>query len=154
MTVYAGNIIYAADINDLSNVLNGDKQSLAGTLTASTTTSATYVDMPATSSKSVTKVNGATTRLRIQFSCSSFVTAVVNTVTAFAVRVNGTDYDISQFWFNTTSEHHTCPTGVVYVTGLIPGSYTVQGRWKRLSGTGTCGIDTSDYISLDIQEMI
>lgn len=146
MTFSAGQRVSAAE-------LNRDAQALSALTSAGTTTSATYANMPATSSQAVTKAS-AGTRLRIEFSCSSFATVAVNTITSFAVLVNSVDYDISRFYFNNTSEHHACPTGVVYVSGLAAGAWTVQARWKRTSATGTCGLDANDWITLDVMEVL
>jgi hypothetical protein len=141
----AGQKVAAAD-------LNRDAQAVSALLSAGTTTSATYVDMPATSSVAVTK-SSASTRLRIEFACSSFVT-VASTVTSFGVRVNSTDLDISRLFFNPASTHEACPTGVVYVSGLAASVWTVQARWKRTSGTGICTTDVNDWVTIDVQEVL
>jgi hypothetical protein len=133
--------------------LNRDAQSLSALIGAGTTTSASYVNMPATSSVVVTKASAAT-RLRIEFSCSSFVT-VASTVTAFGVLVNGVDTDISRMFFNPASTHETCPTGVIYISGLAASAWTVQARWKRATGAaGTLTTDANDWITLDAQEVL
>lgn len=145
MTFSAGQRVSAAE-------LNRDAQALSALTGAGTTTSATYANMPATSSQAVTKAS-AGTRLRIEFSCSSFVT-VASTVTSFAVLVNGVDTDISRLFFNPASTHEACPTGIVYISGLAAGAWTVQARWKRTSGTGTLTLDANDWISLDVMEVL
>jgi hypothetical protein len=144
----------AEDVDDQLDLLHGDAQALSALLAVGSTTLATYANMPAGSSRSITKVNGTGTRVKILFSCSSFVTVAAATVTRFAVQVNGVDYDISQLYFNDISKHFACPTGVVYVSGLAAGPWTVQARWKRATGTGTCAVDVNDWITLDVQEVV
>lgn len=144
----------AADVNDeFDLVAGGVAGSISNGITAGSTTSASYVDMPAGSSKAFTKLNAAVSQLRVQFSASSFVTGAAATVCQYGIRVNGVDYDISRQYFNAVSDHRTCPAGVFYVTGLAAGAWTVQGRWKRTTGTGTLAVDSGDWISIDVSEV-
>lgn len=145
MTFSAGNRAEAADFN-----LTG--QVLSALIGAGTTTSSSYANMPATSSVNITKAS-ASTRLRIEFAVTTFVT-VASTIVQFGVSVNGTDYDISRLFFNPASTHESCPTGVVYISGLAASVWTVQARWKRISGTGTVTTDANDWITLDAQEVL
>jgi hypothetical protein len=146
VTFSAGQRADAADFN-----LTG--QTLSALCGAGTTTSASYANMAATSSTNLTKASAAT-RLRIEFACTTFVTTTGSTVTQFGVLVNGTDYDISRMFFNPVSTHLACPTGVVYISGLAANIWTVQARWKRVSGTGTCTTDVNDWITIDVQEVL
>lgn len=146
MTFSAGQRVEAADFNLVGQTLSA----LTG---AGTTTSASYANMAATSSVNITKAS-ANTRLRIQFASTSFVTGAGSTVVQFGVAVNGTDYDISRIFFNPASTHLACPTGVVYISGLAANIWTVQARWKRVSGTGVVTTDINDWITIDAQEVL
>lgn len=145
MAFSAGQRADAADFN-----LTG--QVLSALVAAGTTTSGTYANMPATSSVNLTKAS-ANTRLRIEFACTTFVT-VASTIVQFGVLVNSTDYDISRLFFNPASTHQACPTGVVYISGLAANIWTVQARWRRVSGTGTVTTDANDWVTLDVQEVL
>lgn len=142
----------AEDVDDEFDLVAGDKQALSQLSGGGTSSSATNVNMPASSSRALTKLT-ATTRVRVEFSCSSFAT-VAGTEIAFAINVNGVDTDISRFRFNAANTHATCPTGVIYISGLAAGAWTFQARWRRTVGTGVMTMDTSDWITVDVQEVI
>jgi hypothetical protein len=154
ITFSAGTRAVASDLNAIVSALNGDAQVTNGALAAGTTTSSSYANLPSGGSRSVTKANGTNTQLRIQLHASCFVATTGSTTVQFGVLVNGVDYDLTKFFINNTATHVACLNGVVYVTGLAAGSYTVQGRWKRTAGTGTVSTDSGDWINLDVREVI
>lgn len=130
---------------------HGHTEGITNACGTSTTTSATYVNLPATSSFSFTKQRGAETKLKVFMSCSSF--AQTNPAGArFAVLVNGVDTDICQHVHSAINTRNGA-SGMGQITGLAAGTYTVQGRWKRVSGTGTMAVNTDDWLSIRVQEV-
>lgn len=120
---------------------------------ADTTTSATYVNLAATSSMTFTKLHGSTA-LELALHATSFSSAT-GTVTRFAVRIDSVDYDVCQLFWNVANSHAQT-SGVAKVgSGVVAaGSYTVQGRWRRVSGTGTLTRDTGDWLSMQVSEVM
>lgn len=118
---------------------------LNGANAGATTTSATYVDMTGVAVTIVKK--RADTVLRVGGCFDSYVT-VASTETRFAVRVNAVDYDLKNLFFNPASQHLPSGGAEVIIPGLAAGSYTVQGRWRRVSGTGVLTRNGNDWYSL------
>lgn len=118
---------------------------LNGANAGATTTSATYVDMTGVL-VTITKKR-ADTVLRISGCFDSYVT-VASTETRFGVRVNAVDYDLKNLFFNPASQHLPSGGAEIIIPGLAAGSYTVQGRWRRVSGTGTLTRNGNDWYSL------
>jgi len=121
------------------------------------TTSASYVNMAGTgavTSFSFTKrFSSAQTRLKVEIIAGVFA-VTSNAVVRMGVNINGTDYDICQQSMpNAAANDHELCAGIAYLTGIAAGTYTVQGRWKRISGTGTCRRDTSDWLSISVTEV-
>lgn len=118
-----------------------------------TTTSATYVNLAGTSSFSFTKFLDST-RLLVTINTSCFVT-VAATEVRYAVRINSTDFDVANFFFNPTSTHlQTSGTRIIVAASVPAGAHTVQGRWRRVSGTGTLTRDAGDWLSIAVTEIL
>jgi len=119
-----------------------------------TTTSATYVNMGGTGSTTsvVATKKSAGTRLLVEIAMSFFVT-VNDTTTRFGVNVNSVDYDIFRLAGTVSSGVHVFISGFQYISGLSAGSYTIQGRWRRDAGTGTCTRDLNDWFNLRCREV-
>lgn len=122
-----------------------------------TTTSATYVDMAGTGA--VTSISNwvkyaTTTRIRLRMDVAYFNQTSANLV-AVALKINGTDYTVAQLGGNGVNIHAPI-TGAAYVAAsAVPsGTYSVQARWKRVSGTGTPTRDTNDWLTFEVQEVI
>lgn len=116
---------------------------------AATTTSATYVNMPGTSSLAFTK-KATSTKLVVTLN-TSFWSTVNGTASRIAVRIDTTDYDCTNFYFNTANEHTQLSCTVV-ISGSAAGSKTLQARWRRVSGTGTLQMDTNDWTGITVIE--
>lgn len=123
----------------------------AGPASANTTTSSTYVSLTGTSSATITKSQGTATQLRIDLSVSSWCNGTL-TLVRFGVLVNGVDYDVTQIK-HADSGKHAFATGTAYISGLAAGSYTIQARWRRVTGTGTLTRDIEDWLSLAVTEV-
>jgi hypothetical protein len=128
-----------AGINNAQNVGNDS------------TTSASYVNTVGTSSFSFTK-DFASTRIKLDMHITSQV-SVAATGTRFGVSLNGTDYDVCQM-VNPQANIRAQASGTTFIgSGLAAGTYTIQGRWKRVSGTGTCQrFVTDDWMSISAME--
>lgn len=117
------------------NAIGNSNFTSTGALTGSTTTtSASYVDMATGSSMTFSKLH-ADTVLLVWMRKNWFATSA-NTVASFGVGVNGADYDTSGP-ATTEASSWQPDSGFVRITGLPAGTYTIQGRWKRVSGAGT-----------------
>lgn len=124
----------------------------AGTSNAAvsgTTTSASYVNVPGTSSLAYTKKTSAS-KLVLTLNVSYWATAA-NTSTRLGLRVDTTDYDCTNFFFNTNSLHMQVSCTIV-LSGISAGSKTIQARWKRMSGTGTLSMDSGDWTNITVIE--
>jgi hypothetical protein len=123
-----------------------------------TTTSATYVDMPAGASVTLLKVLDST-QLRIEIGSSMWSTAVN---TAFSVGANlvnadstiNTDITLYQRTINAASQHGDWTGGVETALVLPGGAYTVTGRWLRRSGTGTLTMNADDGVWIKVKEVL
>jgi hypothetical protein len=116
------------------------------------TTSATYVNLPATSTATLAKQYTATA-IKAELHVSSFITGTAGTISRFAVQVAGTDYDTCQLDENVLSSHVQKSGVVVVPGGVAAGNVTAQVRWRRVSGAGTLQIDGNDWISLYLSEV-
>lgn len=128
---------------------------VATTSGSNTMTSATYTNMAGTgavTSFSFTKrFSSAISRIRIMIDATCWV----NTTTAavrMGVNINGVNYDVCQLQIPVVSQH-VALSGVAYLTGIAAGSYTVQGVWYRVSGTGTLNRDLNDWLSISAEEV-
>lgn len=159
----AGDRVYVAQIPPAGNYMIGRSplpdparmvpENTNAAAAAGTTTSATYVDMPGPPTVTITKVY-PDTRLRVDFHATSFSTAV-STVARFAVNIDlaATDNDISGFTHNLANTHRQASgTGIYACPGT--GTVIVTGRWRRVSGAGVLTMDTSDWVSMTVQEVI
>lgn len=114
-----------------------------------TTTSATYVNLAAPSSVSVTKLRNDT-RIEVDLRLSCFLTVIGNTEPSFAVLLNGVATEIISMLINPVSTH--IPFSAKDFYSVPAGTYTIQIQWRRVSGTGTLSRGTDDWISLSARE--
>lgn len=149
-----GNIITAGmkltpnRLNALANS-NGINNAPGSTGTSTVTS---YANLPATSSFSFTKLLDDSD-LRIDMHISCWSSGAGSTTPRFGVQISSTDYDMCGSLINTASEH-VAFSGTRIITGLAAGTYTIQGRFKRVSGTGTITVDSGDWISLAASEVV
>lgn len=126
----------------------------ATTSGADTTTSATYVNMAGTGSATsltfVKQQDDTAVRVRIEF--GAFVTTAIAGVD-YGFRVNSLDFQVGRFLFNTTAQHlPLSSTGGIAAGALAAGTYTVQARWKRYTGTGTLNRNADDWLAMTVEE--
>jgi hypothetical protein len=116
-----------------------------------TNATTSYANLPGTSSFQFIK-RFADTRVRVDIQTSFFSTAVT-TSARFAALINGTDYDVAQQFVNPANTHIPV-AGHRYITGIPAGTYTVQGRWRRVAGAGTLTQAAADnWLSLSAKEV-
>lgn len=145
--------LYVLGASNVSAVPNSTPSNInkAGPAVADTTTSAAYVSMTDTFSVTFTK-NRADTRLEIDMVVSCFLSVAGNTKPSFAAQVSGTDYEIVAMLINPISQHSIF-TGKVFVPGIAAGALTIQGRWRRVAGTGQLNRNTDDWVGLTVREV-
>jgi hypothetical protein len=124
-------------------------EGVAGASAAGNTVSATYANMPGTSSLAFTKDANAT-KLVVTLNTSATSTATA-TVVRLAIRVAGTDYDCAHMAFNVAATHLPLHCTIV-IDSIAEGAQTIQARWRRVSGAGTIAQDTNDWINITVQE--
>jgi hypothetical protein len=154
--------VYALGVPPAGNFITGfagpalclPTENIAGVLNAGTTTSASYSDLPnvggVASRVSIAKQLDAT-KLRVDMHITARSTVTL-TIGKFGVLVNNVDNDVALMRFDVTTREQVSGTAIV-ATGLTAGTYTVQGRWLRSSGTGTLTIDTADWLSMTVAEV-
>lgn len=122
-----------------------------------TTTSASYTNMAGTGATTSFTIKKAvsSTLLRVDLSATIY-SSVATTGYALGVQINGVDTTLVQSLINPANQH-TPVSGTAYISGLTAASggttYTVQARWKRISGTGTLTRDTNDWLTLTAREL-
>jgi hypothetical protein len=123
-----------------------------------TTSSATFVDMPTGTSLPIVKVKDAT-NLRIFMTCSlsATTTSVLFTIGANITNADGSissDVNCIVRAFNPASTHQDWSGGTVTSLSLPAGSYTITGRWLKRSGTGNLSVNTDDGVTIAVKEVV
>ena len=124
-------------------------EGVVGGATAGNTVSATYANMPGTSSVAFTK-DADDTKLVVTLNTSATSTATA-TVVRLGIRVAGTDYDCAHMAFNATATHLPISCTIV-IDSIADGAQTIQARWRRVSGAGTVAQDGNDWTNITVQE--
>lgn len=136
-------------IGRLGVAVASNSESFNEVMGTDTTTSATYVDLPAPSSLTFTKRNDDT---RLYCHLDVVVSATGATARAdFAVEVDGTDYDIIAFFISVIVTNAPV-SGILHIPDIPAGTYTIQLRWKRGSGVGTLAVGSPNRISFSVEE--
>lgn len=117
-----------------------------------TTSSATYVDMPAGTSFSFTKAD-ASTAIAVAMNIVWFTTVGV-TAGMFGVRINGVDYDVGKLMINEANTYRQFAGLARVPAGAVPaGTYTVQARWRQHTGTGVLTVSTDSWFAISATEV-
>lgn len=114
-----------------------------------TTVSATFEDAPGPVEASITKLAG--TDLLVELHASHFI-ATNPAEVELAVLVDAVDNVVLAFTHAVIDEHHAT-TGLVRITGLGDGTFTVRVRWRRAGGSGTVTQSALDYTHLKVTEI-
>lgn len=121
-----------------------------------TCTGSSYQDMAGTgavTSFSFTKAySSAVSRIKVTINQTLYQTGGSFPFVQLGVHIGSTDYDLvgatlSQVGTNTQL------AGFAYITGIAAGTYTIQARWKRVSGTGTLSRDPANFLCMDAIEV-
>jgi len=121
----------------------------------SSTTSATFVNVPNSTGRNVSKGYGGTElELELWVSCR---TNSVGTQVEVAVQLdNGaggvTDHVVGRFYFDVANKHEQ--VGGFVSTGVIAAAnYTARARWRRMGGAGNVTVDDFDKVSMRVREV-
>lgn len=149
---YDGLVVTTRDTNRLyihdgSNWIRNEYAEVASkTLMGSTSTlsSGAYANIPGASTLSLVK-SRLDTKVRVDMKFSFFLNGT-STGLQLGVTINGVDYDVAKGYVTSTTQYHNFSGFAIVTNNLIPGTYAVQPRWKRFSGTGdiTVGAGVSE----------
>lgn len=115
---------------------------------SSSTSSATYVDWPATPlTASFTKMR-ADTGIIVDVGASAFANTSAGAAD-WGVRIASTDYDVIDAFFNNTGVHAGWNNSI-RINGLAAGAYTATLRAK--TAAGSLNSDVNDTLSMAIRE--
>jgi hypothetical protein len=152
-TLDADELAAILDRIEYAQAVGGNSRAVSNAFSGTQTSAVnnSYVDMPAGGSMSNFVKRFSDTRLAVFMAVSSYATTA-GLGAKFGVRINGVDYDVARRTHNALSDHQFC-MGTVDIPAIAAGTYTVQGRMTRTSGTGTLNIDTGDDFSLRVTEI-
>lgn len=123
----------------------------------SSTTSASYVDMPSSPEVAFAKYRDSTL-LRLRCMVSAYVVTSGFTVMKVGYRLRDgdtIDYDEDVARFDLVSTNNHYGWGGIATTAALPaGNYTATARWVRVSGSGTLTVDAQDLIHMEAEEVI
>jgi hypothetical protein len=116
------------------------------------TVSSSYANLGATSSFSFVK-EYTSTKIKIEMSASAQTNGLATGV-RYGVLINGTDYDVCQMVYPSSTVRFLAAGVAVVTSGLAAGTYTIQARWKRVSGSATVQrFITDDWLSVCATEV-
>lgn len=121
---------------------------MTGAASAGSTSSASMVDFPGPVTKTVRKVATATAFI-IHGHVSCYKTTNAGTVD-FGLLLNGVDYWMTRFFFNSVGVHMESPMAGGIGAGLAPGEYVVTLRWR--TGNAAANVDTNDFYHISFRE--
>jgi hypothetical protein len=122
------------------------------------TTSASFGDIPGTPRIQVTKYRDATQfEIFMALSMTSTVTATVVELAATLAYPDGlttVDQVLFRRAINAATDHRDMSGGLTTPGLTLPGgAYSITGRWRRVSGTGTLATDGNDSCTLWAREV-
>lgn len=130
--------------------------SLSTTSGSDTCTSSSYQSMTGTGSQtsfSFTKRFGsAISRIKVTIHQTLYQSGGSLPFAQLGALVNGTDYDLIGATIS-GSGVNTMMSGFAYIPSIAAGVYTIQARWKRVSGTGTLTRDTLNWLAFEAMEV-
>lgn len=145
----AGDPVYASDIAALQP--NTGVYSLFRSTTLDITTT-TYADYTGASFSFTKKLTATALLVTVGGSGYANLTAAGYTTT-YGVNVNSTDYDVKRFYWQALSTHYGFAGQARVAATLTAGTYTVQLRAKNSVASRTTRHDSSDDISVSVQEI-
>jgi len=137
-------------LNGLLRITNIQIFSSAGGCTLSTTSSS-YVDVT-NATLAFTKLGSSSESDIGLFVCLDMYSTVTSTGATIAANIGGTDTD-AFIAYSSAGNTVTPHGGLVKITGIGAGSYTVKLRAKRTSGTGVLTVDSLCNVSFTLIEL-
>jgi hypothetical protein len=116
--------------------------------TQRTTTSGTLVDIPGVST-TITLETTAHIRVELNIECSLYSNPA--STLGLAISINGTDHDESGIHLSGVNDPGVASIGHRTETPLAAGTYTIKGRMRRESGSGTVAVDSADLFVFALQ---
>jgi hypothetical protein len=116
--------------------------------TQRTTTSATLVDIPGVST-TITLDTTSHIRVELNVECSLYSNPA--STLGLAISINGVDHDETGIHLSGAGDAGVATVGHRTETPLAAGTYTVKGRMRRQSGSGTVAVDTADLFVFALQ---
>jgi hypothetical protein len=154
ITFSAGQFLTASSLMALVDAARNSTAGINGQALSAgaseTTTSATFVNCAGTGSTtsfSWTKKRSDTDAL-LKIDASA-LNATANAYIRFALRINGTDYELAGGAAGTIQSDFS---GERVVSGIPAGTYTVQVRWRRSAGAGTPTRNENCWLSASVTE--
>jgi hypothetical protein len=118
------------------------------------TTSATFVNLGGTGS--VTSFNFtkryAGSRIKVDMRASAYCITNLS-IPEFGVLINGVDTAMFTLNDMSTTSQRIKNSAVKHISGVPAGVHTIQGRWRRSTGTGTCRRDGGDWLTITALEV-
>lgn len=117
----------------------------------STTASGTLVDIP---DSTITITNTVSAVLWVIMTVTVDLSSGSSTTIAVAVNIDGVDSNESSSFFSATGYQIMTKneaSGVSSATPLSPGTHTVKGRWRVVSGGGTARCDGGEITAIFLQ---
>lgn len=96
-----------------------------------------------------------TTKVRIDFAVSCFLSVAANTTVRFGVDILGATnyrYTATEMTVNPLATH-TFLVGGILEAGVDAGVYSIQPIWLRVAGGGTVNTDANDWLSMIVSEV-
>ena len=128
-----------------------------------TTTSSSFADLTSIAPLAFTKLHSGTLA-DIDLTVSAFSTAAGGTTARWALRFTQIDGDapytpadltINYLWFSIADTRFSQTTRFTSAEVIPAGSYSVQVRWRRASGSGTVtNVASNDHYSLTLAEVV
>lgn len=150
MTLPTG-VIYAVGFLGYNALPNCDGTVLTA-FSAGTTTSSSFADAP-TGAFSFTKLSPLS-RLKVEMHANVFTATNGNTRAQFGVTCDGgtTDNTVIDIFMTSAADVQSA-SGTTYISGVSSGVITVQPRWRRVSGTGTVTVSSTEAYFLSVCEV-
>lgn len=150
--VAGGDRLPASIINALTNSSAAINAQALSAGASETTTSATFVNCAGTGSvTSFTWTKYRDDTAAALFIGASFQPTTANAFARFGLSIDGTDYELAGAAPG-TGVMSMC-FGIDVVSDIAAGIYTVQCRWRRAAGSGTCQRNENNWLSAGCIEL-
>lgn len=146
-----GNYVIGSNVGS-STILGENGINTPGPAGGLGTTSATFVNMGAALTFSFTK-RFTNTRVFAELDGAGYSTGAGSKAQYGCAIGSIGDFALADFFFNEATTHRSWSGFNYLAAGSVPaGTYTIVGRFRRLSGAGTITIDDNDRFSFGLRE--